>query len=103
VTTIEPATLAQVAEAPPQGPKVVAGGHGKEVVDGKEVIPADGKETLPPVGQLLNGQRPGGLDPGNGDPATEFLNTKKSNPNNQLLTSPSVFNVAGPVVSPETR
>jgi hypothetical protein len=111
-TTVQPAPapvigsqgpkLASIAEPPQSGP------DGKETIapDGKEVIPPDGKETvgketLPPVGQLLPSSQPYAVDPSNGGPPTEYLN-KNSN-NNPLLTEPNPQNVAGPVVSPETR
>jgi hypothetical protein len=64
--------------------------------DGKEVL-TDGKEVLAPVSELVS-TRPGAIDPGTGGPVTEFGNNK-----NKLLDPPSQQNVAGPVVSPETR
>ena len=95
--------LASIAEPPQSGP------DGKETIapDGKEVIPPDGKETigketLPPVGQLLPSGLPQSVDPANGGPATEYIN-KNDNNNNPLLTPPNPQNVAGPVVSAETR
>jgi len=95
--------LASIAEPPQSGP------DGKETVgsDGKEVIPPDGKETvgketLPPVGQLMPSGLPQSVDPANGGPATEYIN-KNDNNNNPLLTPPNPQNVAGPVVSAETR
>lgn len=87
--------LASIAEPPQSGP------DGKEVIapDGKEVIPPDGKETLPAVGQLLPSGKPASVNPNNGGPPVEFLNKNK----NPLLTPPNPQNVAGPVVSAETR
>jgi hypothetical protein len=71
--------------------------------DGKEVLPTDGKESLPPVGMYIPG-RLSAVNPGNGDPSTEFLNkNKSSSSSNQLLDPPNPQNVDGPVVSPETR
>jgi hypothetical protein len=97
--------LASIAEPPrsaPDGKETI--GDGKEVIppDGKEVIPTDGKETLPAVGQLLPSGRPSAVDPANAGPPTEYLNRNVEN-NNPLLTSPNPQNVAGPVVSAETR
>jgi hypothetical protein len=97
--------LASIAEPPQSGPdgkETIP--DGKEVIptDGKEVIPTDGKETLPPVGQLLPSGKPAAVDPANGGPPTEYLNKNTEN-NNPLLTNPNPQNVAGPVVSPETR
>jgi len=91
------APAAQPAKSPPQIAENDAG------TDGKEVIPTDGKETLPPVGMFLP-THTAGVNPGNGDPSTEFLNkTKSSSSSNQLLDPPNPQNVDGPVVSPETR
>jgi len=97
--------LASIAEPPQSGP------DGKETIapDGKEVIPPDGKETigketLPPVGQLLPSGLPQSVDPAAGGPPTEYVNKNtNSNNNNPLLTEPNPQNVSGPVVSAETR
>ena len=75
---------------------------GKEVLpesDGKTVLPADGKETLPPVAELV-GQRTDSVDPGHLGPPIEFLNKTPSSP---LLSPPSPGNVSGPVVSTDTK
>jgi len=74
-------------------------GDGKETLastDGKETL---GKETLPPVGELV-GQRLDSVNPGQAGPPVEYLN---KNPANPLLTPPNPVNVSGPVVSAETR
>jgi hypothetical protein len=103
---VQPPAAPAAAPVIADGPKIAAiseGPDGKEVLptDGKEVLPTDGKETLPPVSEML----PSGssVDPSNGGPPTEFLNPNKSHSNNQLLAPPNPQNVAGPVVSPETR
>jgi hypothetical protein len=118
-TTVQPAPalligaqgpkLASIAEPPQSGPdgKETIAPDGKETIgtDGKEVIPPDGKETigketLPPVGQLMPNGLPQSVDPANAGPPAEFINTNNNNP---LLTEPNPQNVAGPVVSAETR
>ena len=85
--------LAAVGSQEPDGKQVLA------VSDGKTVLPTDGKETLPPVGELV-GQRTNSVDPGHTGPPTEYLNKETSNP---LLTPPNPVNISGPVVSPETK
>jgi len=95
----QPPKLAAVGEGPKSGP------DGKEVIppDGKEVIPADGKEVIPPVSELLPPSgRPDAVDPANGRPPIEFINKPSPTPN-PLLAPANPQNVAGPVVSEETR
>jgi len=73
----------------------------RSLSDGKETL-SDGKEALPPVSEFV-GTHPGAVNPGAGAAPTEFLNKQTSTTTNQLLDPPSLQNVAGPVVSPETR
>jgi hypothetical protein len=80
--------LAEVAEKIGSGP------------DGKEVIPTDGKETLPPVAEFVSSDRPQAVDPAHGGAPTEFLNPS---PTPQFLAPPNPQSVAGPVVSQEAR
>jgi len=100
-----PTPTPAVALPPPIAEKVDTVGTetgGKDVVppDGKEVLPADGKEALPPVGIFIP-TRPSSVDPANGGPPAQFVNPAPTT--NQLLAPPNPENVAGPVVSPETR
>ena len=98
-----------VAAAKPALPAIGAGPDGKEVLaesDGKTVLPGDGKETigketLPPVGELV-GQRTDSVNPGHSGPPIEYLNNTPPS-SNPLLTPPNPVNVSGPVVSAETR
>jgi hypothetical protein len=96
-TAASPTPVAQPMKSPPVIAENDAGTGG----DGKEVLPVDGKETLPPVGMLLP-SRPFAVSTASGDPGIEFLNKNKSS-SNQLLDPPNPQNVDGPVVSPETR
>ncbi|HEX4084197.1 MAG TPA: hypothetical protein VHY22_04745 [Chthoniobacteraceae bacterium] len=94
-TPAAPGVTPAATAAPPDGKETLPP-DGKETLapDGKETL---GKETLPPVGEFV-GERPESVDPGPNTAPAEYY--KKANP---LLTPPSLQNVGGPVVSPETR
>lgn len=105
VASATPPALAPPVAQPVKSPPAIAENDAVTGVggDGKEVLPTDGKESLPPVGMFIPG-RINSVDPANGGPANEFLNkSKSSSQTNQLLDPPNPENVNGPVVSPETR
>lgn len=98
-----PAVAAPVA--PAAGPGAQTANQAEES-DGKSVLAADGKETLgketlPPVGEMV-GARTNSVNAGQFGPPTEFLN-RTSPQSNPLLNPPNPVNIGGPVVSAETR
>jgi hypothetical protein len=98
VSVASPTPVA-VAPLPPIAEKVAAAATGP---DGRDVVTPDRRAVLPAVGQLIS-SHPFGVDPGHGEPALEFQNKPAPKTSNQLLDPPNPQNVAGPVVSQETR
>jgi hypothetical protein len=70
--------------------------------DAAEAGPSGSGKKLPPVGQFIPSLL-GAVNPSAGGPSVEFLNKSKPTPNSQLLAPPNPQNVAGPIVSPETK
>ena len=67
-----------------------------------ETGPAGDQKKLPPVAQFIPSDI-AAVNPSAGGPSLEFLNKSKPTPNSHLLAPPNPENVAGPIVSPETK
>lgn len=89
IAEVSPASAGQPSSSGTSSKGYLAG-------DGKTVLPMEGKEVLPPVGEGIG--QAGGVNPAPGEPPVEFLNKSTPSP---LLSAPNPVNVSGPLVSGE--